>query len=70
MTPPLSKKVDFRFGLAYVKRYRTQTLRMPNKMFTLQCRQAIAANLVRWSTSEKSGVFLFVSEIDTPGVIF
>lgn len=27
--PPLSKKVDFRFGLAYVKRYRTQTLRTP-----------------------------------------
>jgi hypothetical protein len=40
------------------------------KVYLFTASRQVRAIWLRWSTSEKSGVFLFVSKIDAPGVIF
>jgi len=71
MTPPYRKKLTSDLGWPTSNAIEPKHyVHLLKKLYLFIASRQVRAIWLRWSTSEKSGVFLFVSEIDTPGVIF
>jgi hypothetical protein len=71
LNPPYRKKLTSDWGWPTSNAIEPKHyVHLLKKLYLFTASRQVRAIWLRWSTSEKSGVFLFVSKIDAPGVIF